>query len=51
MFFGALDEMATNWVLSAREYDLASHADAVVDVFVGGLAVGPPPVRRRAAAR
>ena len=51
MFFGALDEMATNWVLSARKYDLASHADAVVDVFVGGLAVGPPPLRRRGARR
>ncbi len=37
MMFGALDEMATNWILSERRYDLASTADAVVDVFVGGL--------------
>jgi len=37
MIFGALDEMATNWILSDRRYDLASTADAVVDVFVGGL--------------
>ena len=37
MIFGALDEMATNWILSERRYDLASTADAVVDVFVGGL--------------
>lgn len=36
--FGALDEMATNWILSKRRYDLASEADAVVDLFVNGLA-------------
>lgn len=35
--FGALDEMATNWILSTRRYDLASEADAVVDLFVNGL--------------
>jgi TetR/AcrR family fatty acid metabolism transcriptional regulator len=38
VFFGALDEMATNWILSRRRYSLASEADAVVDLFVGGLA-------------
>src|SRR6478736_7906785 len=37
MFFGALDEMATNWILSRRKYSLAAEADAVVDLFVGGL--------------
>jgi TetR/AcrR family fatty acid metabolism transcriptional regulator len=37
MFFGALDEMATNWILSRRRYSLAAEADAVVDLFVGGL--------------
>jgi TetR/AcrR family transcriptional regulator, fatty acid metabolism regulator protein len=37
MFFGALDEMATNWILSRRRYSLANEADAVVDLFVGGL--------------
>ena len=50
MIFGALDEMATNWILSERRYDLASTADAVVDVFVGGLRPsalsGPPRVSR-----
>ena len=35
--FGALDEMATNWILSTRRYDLASEADAVVDLFMNGL--------------
>jgi TetR/AcrR family fatty acid metabolism transcriptional regulator len=38
--FGALDEMATNWILSRRKYSLASEADAIVDLFVGGLASG-----------
>jgi len=37
LFFGGLDEMATNWVLSRRRYSLVSDADAIVDVFVGGF--------------
>ena len=36
MFFGALDEMATNWILSRRRYLLESEADDVVDLFVNG---------------
>jgi TetR/AcrR family transcriptional regulator, fatty acid metabolism regulator protein len=36
MFFGALDEMATNWILSRRRYNLEAEADAVVDLFVDG---------------
>jgi TetR/AcrR family fatty acid metabolism transcriptional regulator len=38
LFFGALDEMATNWILSRRKYTLASEAEAIVELFVGGLA-------------
>ena len=38
IFFGALDEMATNWILSKRRYSLAAEADAVIDVFVHGAA-------------
>ena len=38
VFFGALDEMATNWMLSRRKYDLAGDADAVTDLLIGGLA-------------
>jgi TetR/AcrR family transcriptional regulator, fatty acid metabolism regulator protein len=38
LFFGALDEMATNWILSRRRYSLTAEADAIVDLFVGGLA-------------
>ncbi len=41
VFFGALDEMATNWVLSKRRYSLTAEADAVVDLFVGGVAARP----------
>jgi TetR/AcrR family fatty acid metabolism transcriptional regulator len=37
MFFGALDEMATNWILSNRRYALAADADAIVDLFVNGV--------------
>lgn len=37
VFFGALDEMATNWMLSRRRYVLASDADTVVDLLVHGL--------------
>lgn len=37
MFFGALDEMATNWMLSRRRYALAGDADAVVNLLIGGL--------------
>jgi len=36
MFFGALDEMATNWMLSRRRYNLESDADTVVDLFLDG---------------
>ncbi len=36
MFFGALDEMATNWILSRRRYTLERDADAVVDIFLDG---------------
>ena len=39
MLFGALDEMATNWMLSHRRSSLDGVADAVVDVFVHGVGV------------
>jgi TetR/AcrR family transcriptional regulator, fatty acid metabolism regulator protein len=37
MLFGALDEMATNWMLSKRRYSLEAEADAVVDLFINGV--------------
>jgi TetR/AcrR family transcriptional regulator, fatty acid metabolism regulator protein len=38
VFFGALDEMATNWILSRRRYSLAAQADEIVDILAGGFA-------------
>jgi TetR/AcrR family fatty acid metabolism transcriptional regulator len=46
LFFGGLDEMATNWILSRRKYALASETDAIVDLFVHGAAA-PARARRR----
>jgi TetR/AcrR family fatty acid metabolism transcriptional regulator len=37
MLFGALDEMATNWILSERRYKLAPMAEQVLDVFLNGI--------------
>ena len=37
LFFGALDEMATNWILSRRKYSLAGEVDAIVALFVDGV--------------
>jgi len=36
MLFGALDEMATNWILSRRRYSLEADAESVVDLFING---------------
>jgi TetR/AcrR family fatty acid metabolism transcriptional regulator len=38
LFFGALDEMATNWILSRRKYSLAAESDAIVDILMTGMA-------------
>ncbi len=51
LFFGGLDEMATNWVLSRRKYSLVSEADAIVDVFVGGFGGKLKAPQRRSEAR
>lgn len=40
ILFGALDEMATNWIISKRNYKLEPMADVVMDVFLGGVATG-----------
>ena len=37
ILFGALDEMATNWILSQRRYKLAPMADQVLDIFLTGV--------------
>ena len=38
VLFGALDEMATNWIISKRTYQLAPMANVVMDVFLNGVA-------------
>jgi len=37
ILFGALDEMATNWIISKRRYQLEPMADLVLDVFLNGV--------------
>ncbi|HVG39415.1 MAG TPA: TetR/AcrR family transcriptional regulator [Pyrinomonadaceae bacterium] len=37
ILFGALDEMATNWILSKRRYKLSPMADQVLDIFLHGV--------------
>jgi TetR/AcrR family transcriptional regulator, fatty acid metabolism regulator protein len=38
MLFGAMDQVATSWVLGKRRYRLADTADAVADMFLHGVA-------------
>ena len=38
MLFGAMDQMATSWVLGKRGYHLVGTADTVVDIFLRGAA-------------
>ena len=40
ILFGALDEMATNWIISHRDYQLEPMADVVMDVFLNGVSAG-----------
>ena len=42
VFFGALDEMATNWILTRRRYSLADQADEIVDIMAGGFKAPDP---------
>lgn len=37
ILFGALDEAATNWVLSKRDYDLAKMAEPTLDILFNGM--------------
>ncbi len=42
MLFGAMDQMATSWVLGKRGYRLADTADAVAEIFLQGVAATKP---------
>ena len=37
ILFGALDEMVTNWILSAKPYALAPMAETVLNIFFNGV--------------
>ena len=37
IFYGAIDEMVTNWILSRKSYALEPMADTVIEVFFGGV--------------
>ena len=41
ILFGALDEMATNWVLRKHDYDLVKMAAPTLDVLLNGMCAGP----------
>jgi len=38
MLFGAMDQLATSWVLGKRGYQLVDMADAVAEIFLQGVA-------------
>ena len=38
VLFGAMDQMATSWVLGKRSYRLRDAADAVTTIFLRGVA-------------
>jgi TetR/AcrR family fatty acid metabolism transcriptional regulator len=38
IFYGALDELVTNWILSKKSYPLEPFADEVLKLFMGGIA-------------
>ena len=40
IFYGALDEMVTNWILSKKHYELAPLAETVLDIFSNGIKSG-----------
>lgn len=42
IFFGAIDEMVTNWILSKKKYELSPLADEVLKVFSGGILAKQP---------
>jgi TetR/AcrR family fatty acid metabolism transcriptional regulator len=42
MLFGAMDQMATSWVLGKRGYRRVDTADVVADIFLQGVAVPRP---------
>jgi TetR/AcrR family fatty acid metabolism transcriptional regulator len=46
LLFGALDEMATNWILTDRDDALEADAARVIDLFVHGVQRPAPGLAR-----
>ncbi len=44
VLFGALDEMATNWILSHNQYKLTAMVEPVLDILLNGVSAPPPVV-------
>jgi TetR/AcrR family transcriptional regulator, fatty acid metabolism regulator protein len=44
VIFGALDEMATNWILSHNQYKLTAMVEPVLDILLNGVSSTPAPV-------
>jgi len=40
VFFGALDELVTSWIVGGKDYDLSRLAAPMVDLFLHGAAAG-----------
>jgi TetR/AcrR family transcriptional regulator, fatty acid metabolism regulator protein len=43
VIFGALDEMATNWILSHNQYKLTAMVEPVLDILLNGVSNAPLP--------
>lgn len=43
VIFGALDEMATNWILSHNQYKLTAMVEPVLDILLNGVSSAPTP--------
>ena len=41
VLFGALDEMATNWILSHKQYKLTAMVEPVLDILLNGVSSAP----------
>ena len=44
ILYGALDEMATNWVLRKKDYDLESMAKPTLDILLNGMCTQAHPM-------
>jgi TetR/AcrR family transcriptional regulator, fatty acid metabolism regulator protein len=40
VFFGALDELVTSWIVGGKDYDLSRLAGPMVEIFLHGVAAG-----------